>query len=217
MTADVNSILQLQPSDTFRSGVLVHLNNLIARIIFAIKEFFTGGWSAHDLEAFAKDYYPRVRGKIILLEQKLTNHLDEERSFLELSELLKEEAKISNSSWGSTLKKSSPEFAHFHSTLHEVQKIAQKSELFSKWIHQEGQEQIAARWIRATDVERYFAAYFNLDQVPYRFEEIPAGAVMLTDPEAYLKYCELNNNQHFLQLVFVKIKALITRFFSGML
>src|SRR5262249_40668975 len=44
----------------------------------------------------------------------------------------------------------------------------------------------ASRWLESSMSQRRFAAYYNMDQLPYRFEEIPVGSVILTNPNAFI-------------------------------
>ncbi len=186
--------------------MVVKLSGIIARIIFAVKEFFSGGWARRDIAAF-EDFYHRIRGNILHLEADFLKGENLSMALPELKSLLKCAAKISNSSWGRTLKKQSSEFQIFRDRLHHLQNIA------DPFLDQTSRS--VQRYIRATDPQREFAAYLDLEEVPFRFDEIPAGAVLITDPHAYLLHFKLTEKKTIWMAVVLKTKAFICQFFTG--
>jgi hypothetical protein len=208
--------LSIQPQDTYRDGHVVKIDGLLARIWFAIKEFFAGGWTKRDLAAFREDFYPRIRENITVLSNDLLlpSRLDE--ALPELQKLMKTAAKIANSSWGRTLEKNrSPEYQAFQNDLKRLCEIAEPA--LDRWMQADIQHRVPiARWIRGTDAQRRFAASLDLEDVPYRFDEIPAGAVMMTDPHAFLLHSKLSDKKTIWMTVILHIKAFICQFFTGM-
>ncbi len=217
MTATIQSqvLTNLRPSDTMRGGEVVSLNPC-SRIFFAIKELFCGGWGARDRAAF-KEFHSFTEGKISVLKFDLQNgiHLDE--AIPELQRLLKVAAKIANSSWGKSLRRGqSEDYTSFQKDLSQLRHLAAPHlETWTASADSENRKTIA-KWITASESQRRFAAYTDMKEVPYKFDEIPAGAVMITDPEAYLLNRQINEKKSFLKTIIIRIKAFICWFFTGM-
>ncbi|MES2274009.1 MAG: hypothetical protein V4487_07440, partial [Chlamydiota bacterium] len=72
------------------------------------------------------------------------------------------------------------------------------------------------RWIQADSNQRRFAAHLNTSDVPYRGDEIPAGSVLITDPNAFLLALKISGKKPLWKSIVVKIKSLLCHFFNGM-
>lgn len=70
------------------------------------------------------------------------------------------------------------------------------------------------RWMSSTEGQRRFAAYYNVD-IPYKFSEIPAGSILLTDPYAYLKHMELEGKLPLARAITLNFKSLVCRLATG--
>ena len=183
---------QLRPSDTYRLGKVIHLDGIISRIIFSVKEFFAGGQIARDNEAFLK-FYDSIRERINDLEKKKLDKND----LPDLKSLLECAAKISNSSWGRSLNGKENPFADFQERLENIRTIQALPLIDSK------DQSTIARWIKADDLQRKFAAYLNLKDVPYSYKEIQPGSVLITDPYSCMAIAELKGKKTFIDM-FVK-------------
>jgi len=221
MTTGISShfLYNLRPSDTMREGRVVYLNS-VSRIFFAIKEILLGGWTQRDQGAFC-EFYAFTAEKIETLKGNLTtgNHLDE--ALTELQKLLKVAGKIANSSWAKSLNNGQSEaYAAFQKDLSDLQALAVPH--LKDWIVQAQSHldavdrKIIGRWIEANDAQRQFAVFKDLKEVPYKFSEIPAGSVLITDPEAYLLNRHLVGKKSIWKTVVLRVKAFICWFFTGM-
>lgn len=221
MTTGVSShfLYDLRPSDTMRDGRVVYLNSA-NRIFFAIKELLHGGWAERDRGAF-REFYAFTAEKIETLKIDLThgNHLD--HALPELQKLLKVAGKIANSSWAKSLNNGQSEaYDSFQKDLSDLQALACPK--LKAWVEQadnlpdSADRKIAARWIEANDAQRQFAVFKDLKEVPYKVSEIPAGSVLITDPEAYLLNRHIMGKKSIWRTVVLKVKALICWFFTGM-
>jgi hypothetical protein len=72
-----------------------------------------------------------------------------------------------------------------------------------------------SRWVQANPAQCRFAAYYNLKDVPLKYNEIPEGAILLTDPYAYLKHIQLEGKTSFFKSIILKIKSIIARLMTG--
>ncbi len=208
-------LTNLRPSDTMRDGAVVCLNP-ISRIFFAIKELFCGGWGVRDRAAF-KDFHSFTEGRIAILKFDLQNGIHLDDALPELQSLLKVAAKIANCSWGKSLRKGqSEEFTSFQKELTDLRNLAEPH--LQSWVDNGDSEnrRTISRWITANDSQRRFAAYNDLKEVPYKFDEIQAGAVMITDPEAYLLNRHISGKRSLWKTIVIRIKAFICWFFTGM-
>ena len=79
------------------------------------------------------------------------------------------------------------------------------------------EERTRNRWIQSNQRQREFVGHYNLNEIPYRFHEIPAGSILITDPEAYLSSIKINHGKiPFFKLVILKIKSFACSLFTGM-
>ncbi|MES2273189.1 MAG: hypothetical protein V4487_03250, partial [Chlamydiota bacterium] len=63
MTASLSALTHLRPSDAFRMGEVVPLNGWMDRVVFAVKEFFSGSRSCRDQQEFQR-FYEGIKEKI---------------------------------------------------------------------------------------------------------------------------------------------------------
>jgi hypothetical protein len=184
----------------------VHLSSLAARILFWIRELFSGGRAANDQRAF-EAFYARMRESIRVLREDL---LKGASPFSEVQTALKIHAKIANSAWGKNVEESSS-FIEFSNEIEGLRLEA--SQRIGEW---DGKEKaIVRRWIESTIAQRRFAAFLDLKEVPYRYSEIPRGAVILTDPRMYLQSAHLRKNGSLSKAILVRIKAVFCWFTTG--
>ncbi len=207
MNIEIKTFHSLKPTDTFRKGEVVCLEGIISRIIFAIKEFFSGGWENRDILTFTDFYDSFFKQKIIDLTQQISTNQNLDQTLTEIKDLLKTKAKIANSAWAKSLG-TSLEYGFFQSECDALQELA-KAHL------PPAINKTTFRWIQATDSQQRFAAYLNLDEVPYRFEEIPKGAVMLTDPHAFLLGLKIKDTWPWVKTSVIRFKAWACKFTTG--
>jgi hypothetical protein len=86
-----------------------------------------------------------------------------------------------------------------------------------QWVnHDRTAEKITvSRWLLSNPSQRHFAAHYRLADVPYKFSDIPAGSILLTDPYAYLKHMKIEKRTPIIHSIILKIKALVCRFLTG--
>lgn len=72
-----------------------------------------------------------------------------------------------------------------------------------------------SRWVEANPAQCRFAAFYNLRDVPLKFNEIPDGGILLTDPYAYLRHMQIEGKTSFFKSIIIKIKSLIARLMTG--
>lgn len=199
-------LLNIRSSDTWRDGEVVRLKGIVAKAIFGIKQFFTGGWAANDRKAF-EDFYTRIQGNFQLLQGKLERDEDLDSVIPQVQTMLKIQAKICNSSWAKSLGKFKP-YSDFLKQVDSLRELAAGK--VDRWAGADPLKRMdISRWIHSNREQRRFAAHLNLKNVPYRFEEIPRGAVILTDPFLYLLNTRLKKHGNIAKTIFLHIKAFL--------
>jgi hypothetical protein len=205
--------LSLRTHDTVRSGAVVHLDWLISRIIFAIKEWFRGGRVENDEKEFSQ-FYARMKGNIQVLNANFDGGENGSENYHQIQDLLKVAHKIRNSSWGKNLEGGSQDYEKFQAGVEALRVRAALT--VDGWAAEDFTNRAAtARWIKAGNSQRSFATYLDLAEVPYRFNEIPRGAVILTDPSLYLDSTRLKKNGSILKTIELHVKAFICWFGTG--
>lgn len=199
----------LRGSDTLRNGQIVKLNSTVSRIVFFIKELFCGGQLKNDKREFAA-VYQMAQERIQSLTGELKSVDFSAETFHQVSIALKIEARIVNSIFGKNLKRVEPNYLKYRTQVEKLRLLA-LSKLGSININP-----IEERWIRANFSQRLFAVCLNLDEVPYKFCELPRGTILLTDPILFVKSAHLQKKGHLLQRILLHIKAIFCWLGTGL-
>lgn len=212
---ELNRLERFSKYSAFRRDRVILFKHLFQKIFFAIREFFFG---VSEREAFAQ-FYSRMRGNIEQIRLSLQEQFPCDATFQQLKTLIKIGAKIEVSHWGLSLQRNSEAYALYRRQLLTLQEqgamkafewAAKASE--SQW---QGRYQ-TARWIKATLPQLHSAAKLNLPFVPYLYKEIPAGAVILTNPKMYMRNIYAKGGiSFFFRLIIIKIKALVCWLLTG--
>jgi hypothetical protein len=198
---------ELQPSDTVRMGKVAALRSFLDRIVFSVREFFSRQALRDELEF--KNIHPLLTRKIEELNQSLLQTPEE--ALPEVVALLKLSARISNSLWGKSLsRKSCAEYGQFLVNVERTRRLA------LNYLSCPNQAPLSfQRWIAATETQRRFAVYCHREEVPYRIEELPPGAVLLTDPKASLLKMEIEGQSTMAKICSLSFKGLLCFLATG--
>lgn len=201
------NLLSLRPTDTWRNGQVVRLTTVVQRIIYWIKELFAGGKGNNDRKNF--DYfYNRIKGNIQILNDDLSHNRNLSETFHAIQTMLHISAKIANSSWAKSFGADYKTYQNYKDSLERLRKQAERK--VELWAQDDIVNRLdTARWIRASETQRRFAAFMNHKQVPYRFNEIPRGAVILTDPFLYIQSTQLKKKGSIFKTIFLHAKAFL--------
>lgn len=205
------ALLSFQPFDAYRDKKIIPLRNLVERIFFSLKEFFFGGQAKNDQKAF-EGFYEEIAKKVVCLTDLMSQKEPLETAFFEVEKILRIDAIISHSSWGKNLQEY-PLYQKFQQEIEELQKASlEKAKPFLS-CHLEHRS--LKCWLESTPLERTFAAHYNLEHPPIRYVDIPKGSIILTNPWVYLKKHALSKRGVTLEILVMKIKAILCRFLAG--
>lgn len=177
----LNHITSLSDScNRVRKGENAARMSLGKRISLFFKDLFTGGCKATDNEEYNR-YSSLIKRQIRVLKNT-SNESDE--FYKGIKTLLHVDAKITYTGWAKSLK-NNIDYNQFKADLKTLQDSAKQS--VKQWSESETQENSVSkaaikRWIEADDIQLHFAGYSN--EIVYKAEEIPVGAVLLSNPEA---------------------------------
>ena len=206
--SEQTALLSLRPTDTWRNGRAKRLDSIAARAFFWLRELFSGGRSASDSVEFNR-LYAKLQGAIACLDSDLENGA--EGAFSQVQTLLKIEAQISVSSWGECLRGGEGlSYLPFQGAVEGLRLKAEKKIGGAPSV-----DPVLRRWIEANESQRRFAAFLGLSEVPYRFNEISRGAVILTDPGLYLKSAHLRKNSTIAKTILMRTKAFLAWLGTG--
>lgn len=152
-------------------------------IFHRIYQFFLDLFYPPEPKQTLKEFYDQLAPRI---EQLRINAAQLDQSLPVLKELLLLCAKVETSVFGKELGIESPEWIHLREKIEAVQQIAREHLPPWKVAHPDPISAQLARWTESNREQQRYAAYMKMEIVPYRFEEIPAGSVLLTHPRAYL-------------------------------
>lgn len=208
-------LLSLRSTDTWRSDKPVYLKSLASRISLFLSELFYGGRTANDQKAF-DSFYAYAKTKIADLTLAIRQNAPTTETFQQIETALKIAAKIEISAWGkSCASAKNQNYFAFHASIEQLAEEA--SAKVDGWSNEDTANRTqTARWIHSTDRQRRFAALHDLNAVPYKFSEIPRGAVMLTDPIWYIDSTLLKKNGSIFKTMTMHLKAFLCLIATGM-
>jgi hypothetical protein len=110
-------------------------------------------------------------------------------------------------------------YKEFSEQLEKVQCVYATRKKVKEWVEtsSHSEKELTARYLLVDPAHLRFSASFDPVTVPppYRFSEIPAGAVLIDEPAAFLKHKKMEGKQTFFQTLYLKIKAIFCRIFTG--
>lgn len=109
-------------------------------------------------------------------------------------------------------------YQQFSGRLQRIQDIYANREKVEQWLETSPHEdrELISRYLLAQPAHLRFSASFDTPvPPPYRFSEIPAGSILIDEPEAFLEHMRLENKRSPLQMIYLKVKAFICRLFTG--
>jgi len=193
------------------------------RIVTFFQDLFSGNaYKANDNKDFDR-YYTALDGKIKDLTKLAGNKSDGSQTlfFEGMKDLWHVEAKIQYLGWAESLK-DNENYKKFKTDLGNLQKTATAN--VKDWIAKGNdsyptvQRQAIGRWIEAGSEEDgkriQFAGYSN--EIAFKAEEVPCGAVMLYNPDALKVRDKINGHGTSAKHIIKKIKTFFCNLFTGM-
>lgn len=183
--------------------------NFIQRQFLTARKFFSGGIEAYDRQKF-DEFYVIYKGRITQLGQEIEAGQNLTLNFGLAKKFLEALARFQICSMESSLKNYQPflEFAGEVKNLRDAA-AAHSGDIEAQWEFQK--EDI--RWIHSDHQQRLFAACSH-GSLPHKYEELPAGSVILYNPEAWQTMHYIKGKKPRNQFIW-KIKALFCEFFTG--
>jgi len=210
-----HNILSLQVNDCLREGNIAHTSQLLTRIYQWICDFFNGGTLANENREF--DRLVNVLQNEITDLQSLLDQTDQEASFLQVAkrvrDLMKIESKINVTGWQSYLTKNQ-NFTHYKENMKNL-----RSSTKSRWqqidnrVHPQSQK--LKRWIFSDSFQRKYAMLSPTEELPYKAEEVPPGAILLTNFDSYRRGLEIRNFSLSLYQKVKQFQTFIIRLITG--
>lgn len=186
---ELTGLLTLGFNDTCRqagkSCEVVHLS-FLERCWRGVQEFFGCKKHIEKDQQEMSAFYARIKENIKQLNLDLSDRSKLDKTIPAIQTMLRVHAKVANSLWGQNMRILRDEnYNQFTQAIETLQRAAKDQIARQKWVNSPEQAQIA-RWMTAKIGQRRFAAYKNLNNVPYQYGEIPVGAVMMTNPKSYI-------------------------------
>lgn len=182
----LDTILKLNgEGGRIRNGKIWNTSTYFGNFCLAMHDLWHGSSrKSSDLNEFNK-LNDLLRARIRTLQ--FTQNEPNEAWYRDIKTLLHVNAKFQATGWSKSLKNDA-NYECFTSALQELKAHAVKS--VKTWVdHQEclseaeiNERKEIARWIEADEAQLEFAGY--MDAVPWRADEVPAGAILLTNPKA---------------------------------
>lgn len=192
--------------------------SIIARIVRFVKDFFASGRKQNDIHEFNR--YKSLIALEITTLQGLQNtpsdSLDFDQYYKKLKTLLHVKGKFEFTGWSKSLKKHE-DYLQFIENLNDLSQHARIG--VKAWIDssKDGATPLEraslGRWIEATDEQIKFAGYSN--EIAYRAEEIPLGAVILANPRAIMVKDRLDGKRFSFIKYLRLILGVIYKIFTG--
>lgn len=179
------------------------------RILRFARDLFSSGVKQNDVQEFNL-YSPLIIREIEQLKEWQHNPEYVDQFYNKLKTLLHVKAKIDFTGWSKNIQ-NQPEYIKF---VRNLELLAQHAVTgVRQWINNcsDSEKRIErhqiGRWIEADSLQLEFAGYSN--EIAYKAEDVPLGAVILANPKALLIRDRLNGNG----LSFSRLIQLIASFF----
>lgn len=191
--------------------------SLIRKIVLFFKDVFCGGCKKTDIEEYNR--YKKAINREVRWLQKYQNDAKggSDVYFLRMRRILHVKAKMDYTGWSNSLKDIQL-FKTFETAVGALQKNA--AALVDQWvaddstkISRENKHSIS-RWIKADPLQLKFSGYSN--EIVYKAEEVPVGAVLLNNSPAYLASNRMRGFRLTLQQRFDVIRNFFCRIFTGL-
>jgi hypothetical protein len=202
----MTSISSANNSKTFAffSNVYFHLKTFADNV----HEYFT-----HHKATLQK--IDSLSKRLFQAEQDFSPEGSQDKALLELKNLLEENAhlQLQKRVYNPKIR---TVYEKFSQDLSRLQGYATTQKI-ENWVNVDktAEKITIARWVQANPGQCRFAAYYNLRDVPLKFNEIPEGGILLTDPYAYLRHMQLEGKTSFFKSIIIKIKSLVCRLMTG--
>ncbi|GAB4185006.1 MAG: hypothetical protein Tsb0015_01600 [Simkaniaceae bacterium] len=223
------NILTMHQNDCIRDGKIVQTGNFLIKIYQVIKDFFSGGRVLMQNREF-DNISPLLHREVTDL-QTLLNTDNSHQAFTSqqaqllnvasrVQNILKISSKMKVSKWHHDLE-DNQNYRSFKAQtkilkdlarrkFREFEGMAESSSLRNNPHFQE-----LKRWIFADSFQRGYAVINPTGQLPYRAEEIPRGAILLTNCDSYSRGLEVRHFNPSLWQKFKQFQASVVRWVTG--
>jgi len=196
-------LLQLKPSSTVRNGKVVPLDHFFKRWIFFFRESLFKDRRCQDDKEF-HTFYQKIKNSIQQIEESLEKNVNLIDTIQKIVALLQIDAKIMISQW----KPQNQDYLSFRKKIESLQLQAKSK------VNIPALSQTVKRWIESTSDQRKFAAYCHTD-LPLKWEEIPAGALILCNPKSWAIAHHIRGHTLRWDQMIKKVKALLCKLLNG--
>ncbi len=211
-----NIIFNMHPEDTVRNGKIIKTNNFFIYFFQLICDAVHGGSSLLQNKEF-NAISSCLDDEQTTLDHELSqlDHSDENQLYHTMEKvqnLLKISAKLQVSKWGKDLTKNT-NYQRFIARTQWIQKTAQN--YFSRLHSRDERLLELGRWINADSFQQQYAMVNPTGDLPYKAEEVPRGAILLTNCHSYMTGLAVRNlKPTFLQKCKL-IRGALTKWVTG--
>ena len=198
-------LLNLRPGDLIRGNRIVLREQIFMRFFLFIKSFFYNLFSKRQYSKIQELAIP-LKEMIHLMDQIPSDQIDP----ILIKNFLVIEANLLNS----FLKKELPKFVLF---LEFQQKLRKKQSQTQRLLENSPKKHPLElqRWIGSNEFQRKFACYHGYHEVPLKVEEVPAGAILLTNVHSLIRGLRIQGKKVQKKHWFLLFKAYLYQLFTG--